>query len=532
MKYFFSSTKQELFLEDLVGRGSGAAIYRIKNDVSLVAKIYHNPSKVPLEKLEYMLSNPPDDPEQAKQHISLAWIHEEIVDESDRVMGYLMPRIENGLPIHRLYTPRERRLDFPGVDWGVLHRSAQHLARTMAAIHAKSYVIGDLHETNILVQPGGLVSFIDIDLFQVTNLKGKVFRCPSGKPEYLAPELQGKALATIDRNESHDLFALGVLIFYLLMEGTHPFQGSGEPRKLSERIRQGLYPYDLSQKPSYQAPVSSPPFEVLHPKVQMLFQRCLAAGQNLPEQRPKAEEWADTLDAVEKELISCKDSTTHLYFRHGKRCSWCERKSMLKGRDPFPALQQARQLPGQQALPEFSDSTRKFPIKDAPQGAHGKKADTGLNAQPDPQQTRARRHRLRNLILWLLLFNSIVVAVPSVPRAIQRVKRRRTIADMQEIGAGLEAYKRQEKSYPPAPEGTIFSSYLLPLDYYSGIYRDRWKTSFRYVSDGETYRLISYGKDKTPGEGSKSAFDADLVLENGRFLEYTDELPPLTTALE
>ena len=54
---------------------------------------------------------------------------------------------------------------------------------------------------------------------------GSYYRCPVGKPEFTPPELQGRLFAHLDRAPEHDLFGLAVLIFQLLMEGTHPFAG-------------------------------------------------------------------------------------------------------------------------------------------------------------------------------------------------------------------------------------------------------------------------------------------------------------------
>ena len=527
MKYLFSSTKQELNLAEQIGRGREAAIYLVKGNPSLVAKIYHEPRDVPLGKLEYMFSNPPDDPGKTKNHISLAWIQDGIVDKSDLTMGYLMPRIENGLPIHRLYTPRERRLDFPEADWGMLHRCARHLARTMAVVHDKGYVIGDLHETNVLIQPSAMITFIDTDLFQVKTTDGTIHYCPSGKPEYLPPELQEKSLGRIERSEAHDRFALGVMLFYLLMEGTHPFQGLGEPRKLAGRIRQGLYPYVLSRKPPCRPPLSSPPFEILHPKIQRLFQRCFVAGHSLPEQRPRATEWADMLEDVTKELITCRDSAKHLYFRHSKRCPWCERKSLQKGRNPFPTSQLTRQLPGQQALPSYSETKRTFPKK--------------------PRKSLWRR-MLSRLGILLVVSAGLALAAPHALDVWNTRKLRETREDMEYIALGFETYAHKtEKEYPLAKGNTIFGGDLVTRYHLGAEEKDRWGTPFRYASNGESYRLISYGSDKRPGKTRKFILDifkepdfdyldesnfvgADIVMEDGEFLENitnAKQLPPL-----
>src|SRR5712691_4689158 len=86
-----------------------------------------------------------------------------------------------------------------------------------------------------------LVTLVDTDSFQVCEPhNGVVYRCPVGKPEFTPPELQGCPFAQVDRAPEHDLFGLAVLLFQLLMEGTHPFagvyQGHGDPPPYETRI--------------------------------------------------------------------------------------------------------------------------------------------------------------------------------------------------------------------------------------------------------------------------------------------------------
>jgi len=67
-------------------------------------------------------------------------------------------------------------------------------------------------------------------------------------PEYLSPELINKNLGieNISRYYS-DLFALGIIVFKFLMNGTHPFQAKGSVLEDSpsnaEKIMKGYFPY-------------------------------------------------------------------------------------------------------------------------------------------------------------------------------------------------------------------------------------------------------------------------------------------------
>ena len=64
--------------------------------------------------------------------------------------------------------------------------------------------------------PTALITLLDCDSFQVSDPQlGKNYRCPVGKPEYTAPELQGKSFRDQDRTVATDSFALAVMLFQM-----------------------------------------------------------------------------------------------------------------------------------------------------------------------------------------------------------------------------------------------------------------------------------------------------------------------------
>ena len=349
-----------------IGEGGEAAVYEVAHDPNLVGKIYHAGKCPPLEKLQAMIAAPPDDPARAQGHISIAWMTE-LVSEHGQVIGYLMPKISGGIPVHKLYNPKDRKQDFPGFTWQYLHRTARNLASAVAAIHAKGYVIGDLNESNILVQPTAMVTLIDTDSFQVQSPQGQIFRCHVGKPEYVAPEIQGKNLSTLDRTEDHDRFALAVILFQLLMENCHPFAGSGEPPELASRIRSGFFPYAPDGSAATQPPSWSLPFAALHPEIQQRFYECFHDGHFNPHNRPPAVDWSAALKKAEAELVQCSHNRNHWYGRTQRQCTWCERTKQLQGNDPFPdkaqpPSQPKTTVPTQQPLPAIHVTPPPRPI--------------------------------------------------------------------------------------------------------------------------------------------------------------------------
>jgi hypothetical protein len=338
-----------LDVNSALGTGGEARIYSILEDKSLVAKIYHTPTADRGRKLDAMMANPPDDPMQAHGHISIAWPIDLLraVHGQRRVVGFLMPRVAGMRPLFEYYNPLTRRQQCPLFNYRYLLRTAHNLAAVVGALHARGYVIGDMNESNILVTDTALVTFVDTDSFQVrASQTGAVYRCPVGKPEYTPPELQGRAFAQLDREPEHDLFGLAVLLFQLLMEGTHPFagvfQGRGDPPPYEARIAAGHFPYCRERHGPYRPMPSAPPSNLFPANLRELFLRCFVAGHSRPQARPDAQKWQYALQEAEQTLISCVVNDQHLYGRHLQTCPWCERTARLGGRDPFPSRQAVR----------------------------------------------------------------------------------------------------------------------------------------------------------------------------------------------
>jgi DNA-binding helix-hairpin-helix protein with protein kinase domain len=328
-----------------LGRGGEACVYTMPTDAETVAKIYHKPNEQQARKLSVMLAHPPENPTASLGHISIAWPNELLhsCDGSKDVIGFLMPRIRGMRPIIDFYNPRTRRQHCPLFSYQYLLRTARNLAAAFAALHAGGYCVGDVNESNILVSDTALVTLVDTDSFQVRDPENhQVYRCSVGKPEFTPPELQNKTFAECDRAVAHDLFGLGVLIFQLLMEGTHPFsgiyQGAGEPPPYEARIASGHFTYSRSRRVPYVRTPIAPAWEILHPGLQELFLRCFESGHSNPLLRPSAATWLLTLAEAEESLISCTANPQHRYGVHQKNCPWCERTSQLGGRDPFPSL--------------------------------------------------------------------------------------------------------------------------------------------------------------------------------------------------
>jgi hypothetical protein len=328
-------------LSEKVGGGGEAEIFAVTGDPSLVAKIYRRPTPYRDAKLRAMITSPPRDPTLELGHTSICWPQSLVFDPSGLCAGFLMHRVElsTHVPVLKLYNPLDRQTVSIEISWRYLVRTAANIAAAVEAIHSQGHVIGDFNESNVLVSNSALVTLVDCDSMQIRNsASGGCFRCLVGKPDFTPPELQGCEFARVDRVPAHDNFGLGVLVFLLLMEGIHPFNGvwkrRGNVPVLEERIRGGFYPYaehtEISPMPA------APPLSILPEPVRTLFHRCFKEGQSNPVERPSPPEWWAALSALESSLANCAANPRHVYASHLRNCPWCERKLLLGGVDPFP----------------------------------------------------------------------------------------------------------------------------------------------------------------------------------------------------
>jgi serine/threonine protein kinase len=346
---FTDNNGRAIILGRKLGSGGEADIYAVSGQNDQVAKIYFAQSSERSAKLKVMVSSPPADPTGGQGHVSICWPKAVLFNQAKACAGFLMHRVDfaTNVPVLQLYNPQDRQKVAPGFNWGYLLRSAANIASVVEAIHACGYVVGDLNESNFLVSDRALVTLVDCDSMQVPKPGGgSCFRCTVGKPDFTAPELQGRDFGQVDRDPTHDNFALGVMIFHLLMEGVHPYagvwRGRGDPPPLEQRIRSGDCPYAGSG--NVLPMPAAVRFDILPGSLKSLVVRCFGYGHKSPGTRPSAREWRDALNGVERNLETCSANRRHVYANHLLSCPWCERTIVLSGFDPFPSVSKQQPL--------------------------------------------------------------------------------------------------------------------------------------------------------------------------------------------
>jgi Tol biopolymer transport system component len=338
--------------------GGEATVFAVKGTHVHAFKRYHQPTRARLGKLDVMVAVPPSDPTWTRSsHRSIAWPLEIVMDDQGGFEGFIMPRIVGAKPMSAVYHPRDRRNLKWGWTWRHLLRVAQNTASAVEALHRGGYVIGDVNTQNVLVKQDALITLIDCDSMQVPGPAGDLHRCPVGTPDFTAPEIFGqlrhRAFEDIDRTRESDTFALAILIYLLLMEGTHPYagvwRGAGDPPDRAVRMREGLFAFGAD--PRVAPPTGSPSFDLFPPSLQRLFTRAFVSGASQPKSRPSADEWRRALAGLDHQLAHCPSNRFHIFSSHLPSCPWCDRIRQLGVADPFPGPTRAPSGPHRPANP-------------------------------------------------------------------------------------------------------------------------------------------------------------------------------------
>lgn len=321
MQQLFDSTRNSLRLGSKIGSGGEGAVFDIIGRPNDVAKIYHkamDPERA--QKIAAMASM--GSPELSRM---TAWPTDLIRDGSAPV-GLIMPKIANHKDIHKLYSPKSRKHEFPKADFSFLVHAAANIARAFVLVHAKQCVIGDVNHGSVTVARDATAKLIDCDSFQI-EAGGKTFLCTVGVPTFTPPELQGRPFAGVVRTSNHDNFGLAILIFHLLFLGRHPFAGRFTGRgdmPIETAIQQSRFAYGSErQRVQMEPPPNVPPIQMLDRGMADLFERAFGAHASNGTQRPTAQEWVQALGKLAGSLSKCPSIDGHIYPSASPSCPWC-----------------------------------------------------------------------------------------------------------------------------------------------------------------------------------------------------------------
>lgn len=317
--HYRDSSNSKIDLNKKLASAGEADIYFFNNQNKFLAKIYREkPSDNKRNKLHYILSNS----FATLSNFTSVPLNLIFSSTTNDIVGFTMPFL-SGVSILNIIQARERIKLFPENKWDFLIHIARNCCIGFDKLHSHSIVMGDVNESNILVNKNATINFIDFDSYQIKKSNNSFYTSDFGVALWTPPELQFKDLKGIVRNENHDSFGLALLIFKLLFMGYHPFAGIPIKKTNTEeyvenaianhRFAYSKYNYSLNVLP----PLNSIDIDIVPNNIKELFERAFSTNGV----RPLPLEWIENLDKIK--LNACQQDKNHLFSNHLKNCPWC-----------------------------------------------------------------------------------------------------------------------------------------------------------------------------------------------------------------
>jgi serine/threonine protein kinase len=319
-----------------LGRGATATIYKaIDNDgEECAAKIYNEETTVNKEKINAMLSNVPANVTidfAGKTYPQLAW-PTSLLESNGTPTGYLMPLVDlnDSFPLDYYYDQvlfnKLKAPDEAAISYKL--EIAKNLSLIVAELHSHGHYFIDLKPQNIRVfRRTHIVTLLDCDGFSIKSNNNKRYPAELISTDYISPEAYRENIPPQELEENQDRYALAVIIFQLLNQGTHPFQGilkdSTGAATNDEKAASGLYPHGLVVD-SRIAPRPQSTHSLWLESTRKLFDQAFIGSRST---RPSAAEWAEHFNQLleDKSLVRCDRFPTnvaHMRFKR-RKCPAC-----------------------------------------------------------------------------------------------------------------------------------------------------------------------------------------------------------------
>jgi DNA-binding helix-hairpin-helix protein with protein kinase domain len=313
----------------ILGRGATATIYLAEDSgQAYAAKIFHDKKKMNLEKVQAMIDNPPKNSVSRIDgipYLNYAWPKKIVWSSSNEPIGFLMPLIDlknsfsldyfyDKILFSKLQTSNEVALTFKLA-------IARNLCKVVSKLHKNEHFFIDLKPQNIRVYKGThAITLLDCDGFAIKSKSGKKYSAELMSTDYIAPEATLNNSSPKQLGLNQDLYALAVILFQLLNNGTHPFQGILKGNFVAntndEKAARGFYPHGLVKNNAIEPRPQSIHLTWLN-STRILFDNAFAG---LATKRPNPETWSKHFDELlkKKNVVRCLNFTNdlnHLRFK-------------------------------------------------------------------------------------------------------------------------------------------------------------------------------------------------------------------------
>ena len=158
-----SSLGRTFHLAKQIGKGGEGVIYETTEQNDIALKLYW-PDKAQSrrDKIAAMAAA-----QWYKTNSFVAFPIDVLFAPNGDFVGFIMKRIGGSKPVHMLYSPASRKMEFAKANYNFLVRAAGNIARAVASVHAIGCVIGDINHSGFLVSDKATSTIIDSDSFQV-----------------------------------------------------------------------------------------------------------------------------------------------------------------------------------------------------------------------------------------------------------------------------------------------------------------------------------------------------------------------------
>jgi hypothetical protein len=329
---------------NILGKGATGTVYKTTfQDKTYAAKIYHEKTSINLDKLNAMLNCAPDNlylDTRGEKIPQFGWPVALLKNENNQYIGYFMPYVDakNSFTLDHYYDKTLLKKLNSVHEEALTYKLeiARNLCQIISDLHIHKHHFIDFKPQNIRVfKETHIVALLDCDGFSIFDGSNR-FSAELISADYIAPEAFSNKIPPSQLGEMQDRYALATILFQLLNNGTHPFQGIIKQKTIEantndEKSAAGLYPHGIMANQNIK-PRPQSIHNLFDHQTRVLFDRAFLSTH--VNDRPSAVEWYKHFDYLlsNKLILQCEkvpQNLRHLRFKD-KGCPTCYLENLPK----------------------------------------------------------------------------------------------------------------------------------------------------------------------------------------------------------
>src|SRR5258708_27680838 len=156
-----------------IGKGGEGAVFETQNHSEVAVKLYWpNKAASRRDKIAAMVASA-----WSKSSSFVAYPIDALYTPAGVFAGFAMRRVDGHKPVHLLYSPSSRKLEFAAANFRFLILAPLNAARAVASVHATDCVIGDVNHSGCLVSHEAKIALIDSDNHAISGMDACYCSC-------------------------------------------------------------------------------------------------------------------------------------------------------------------------------------------------------------------------------------------------------------------------------------------------------------------------------------------------------------------